>query len=127
MQPVMKLTAMLLAAFASSGAIADPDCSQVGCVQQAPEKATTQQRSAADCSISPDLCMAAPVARGCGEGRHWSAAGSGLAHCVEDDRNCADGKPGKRDEFDNLICADEKGNTHEPSAEKVESAARVKA
>ncbi|MFC5511102.1 hypothetical protein ACFPOU_08175 [Massilia jejuensis] len=61
-----------------------------------------------DCSISPDLCMTDPVARGCGEGRHWSSAGSGFAHCVEDDRNCADGKPAQRDEYDNLVCADEK-------------------
>ena len=71
-----------------------------------------------DCSISPDLCMTDPVARGCGEGRHWSSAGSGFAHCVEDDRNCADGKPAQRDEHDNLVCADEKAAGEEVAREE---------
>ncbi len=61
-----------------------------------------------DCSVTPDLCMTEPVALGCGTARHWSAAGSGLSHCVDDDRDCKDGKPGKRDEFDNLVCGKEK-------------------
>lgn len=81
-------------------------------VEHAGSRPTAQPKQATryqvDCSISPDLCMTDPVARGCGEGRHWSSAGSGFAHCVEDDRNCADGKPGQRDEYDNLVCADEK-------------------
>lgn len=71
-----------------------------------------------DCSISPELCMTDPVARGCGEGRHWSSAGSGFAHCVEDDRNCADGKPAQRDEYDNLVCADEKAAGEEVAREE---------
>jgi len=70
--------------------------------------APAASRYQVDCSISPELCMTDPVARGCGEGRHWSSAGSGFAHCVEDDRNCADGRPGQRDEYDNLVCADDK-------------------
>jgi len=76
-----------------------------------------------DCSISPDLCMTDPVARGCGEGRHWSSAGSGFAHCVDDDRVCADGKPGQRDEYDNLICADEKAAAEEAAREEGQGSA----
>ena len=97
------LAALICSAAAAGRAPAQPKPPQPKSV--APPAASKHQ---VDCSISPDLCMTEPVARGCGEGRHWSSAGSGLAHCVEDDRNCADGKPAKRDEYDNLVCADEK-------------------
>lgn len=76
--------------------------------QPKPAAPPAEKKYQVDCSISPDLCMTDPVARGCGEGRHWSSAGSGFAHCVEDDRNCANGKPAQRDEYDNLVCADER-------------------
>jgi len=72
------------------------------------QKKRPEQQPQITCAISPELCMSDPIARGCGDGRHWSAAGSGTAHCVDDDRNCADGKAAKRDEYDNLVCADEK-------------------
>lgn len=60
-----------------------------------------------DCGISPDVCLTAPVARGCGPGRHWSGAGSGKAHCVENDRTCENGRKNTRDELDKLVCEDE--------------------
>ena len=109
---------VLLVGVTSAGAAAAAPAQPV-------RKAQTQLYKV-DCSISPDLCMAEPVARGCGDGRHWSSAGSGLAHCVDDDRDCADGKPGKRDEYDNLVCPDEKGAAEEAAAhEDVESAVRA--
>lgn len=101
--------------------------------QGAPTRAQVAKKQAepngpykVDCSISPDQCMTEPAARGCGEGRHWSSSGSGLAHCVEDDRDCANGKAGKRDEYDNLVCADER-EAAEKAVEKenVERATRA--
>jgi len=97
-----------LAATVTSIAADEPGQPQAAQRKVAPAKVAPTQPYKADCSISPELCMTAPVARGCGKGWHWSSAGSGLAHCVEDDRDCADGKAGKRDEYDNLVCADEK-------------------
>lgn len=94
--------------------------------QVPPKQAPAAKPYKVDCSISPDLCMSEPVARGCGDGRHWSAAGSGMAHCVEDDRDCANGKAGKRDEYDNLVCVDEREAADEAARkESVESAARA--
>lgn len=101
------LGGLLLAAVASSCIGAANDGQGAGRSQPGKRKAPTAQPQIT-CAISPELCMSDPVARGCGDGRHWSAAGSGMAHCVEDDRNCADGKAAKRDEYDNLVCADEK-------------------
>lgn len=109
-----KISACMLALF---GLIVQPSLAQVVLPAAKPialQGALHQQQRAPakkyklDCSISPDLCITEPVALGCGPGRHWSSAGSGLSHCVEDDRDCKNGKPGKRDEFDNLICEDEK-------------------
>lgn len=90
------------------------------------KKAPAQQYKIS-CETSPELCMTEPVARGCGDGRHWSAAGSNLAHCVEDDRDCKDGTPGKRDEYDNLVCADEKAAVAQAAAqERIEGESPVK-
>jgi len=100
---------------------ASPASVQIGRKQAEPVRPYT-----VDCAISPDQCMSEPVARGCGEGRHWSSAGSGLAHCVEDDRDCANGKAGKRDEYDNLVCADEREAAEEAvRKENVEHATRA--
>lgn len=76
--------------------------------QVQPREPAQRNKKKIDCSVTPDLCMTEPVALGCGMGRHWSAAGSGLSHCVDDDRDCKDGKPAKRDEFDNLVCSEDK-------------------
>lgn len=91
------------------------------------QKRAPAQQNKISCETSPDLCMTAPVARGCGDGRHWSAAGSNLAHCVEDDRDCKDGSPGKRDEYDNLVCPDEKAAAEQGTVQEGdESRSRVK-
>lgn len=101
------LGGLLLAAFATSCIAAANDGSGSG-RSQPRKKAASAQQPQITCAISPELCMSEPIARGCGDGRHWSSAGSGLAHCVEDERNCANGKAAKRDEYDNLVCPDEK-------------------
>jgi len=130
MQTSLKI--VVAAALMAAGACANTSIAagqaraQSARAQVAPKQAPTAKPYRVDCSISPDLCMTEPVARGCGEGRHWSAAGSGMAHCVEDDRDCANGKAGKRDEYDNLVCADEREAAVEAAMkENAESAARA--
>lgn len=44
-----------------------------------------------DCSINPDLCMAAPVAHGCGAGRKWSSKND-EARCIDDVPKCLEGE-----------------------------------
>lgn len=101
------LGGLLLGAFASSCIAAANDGAGASRTQQGKRRAAAQPPQIT-CAMSPELCMSEPLARGCGDGRHWSAAGSGMAHCVDDNRNCADGKAAKRDEYDNLVCAEEK-------------------
>lgn len=101
---------LLLAVFVSSCIDAANAGPGAGRTQQDKQKAAAQPPQIT-CAVAPELCMSEPVARGCGDGRHWSAAGSGMAHCVDDDRSCADGKAAKRDEYDNLVCADEKAGS----------------
>lgn len=116
------LGGLLFAAFASSCIAAANDVPGSGRAQQGKRKAAAQQPQIT-CAVSPELCMSEPLARGCGNGRHWSAAGSGMAHCVDDDRNCADGKAAKRDEYDNLVCADEKAAGSEADGQENQSGA----
>jgi hypothetical protein len=124
--PKIIAAAALLTAGAITSNAAAQERAQVARVQPAHSRPAPAKPYKVDCSISPDLCMTEPVARGCGEGKHWSAAGSGTAHCVEDDRDCADGKSGKRDEYDSLICADEKEAAEEAARKgNAEGAARA--
>lgn len=118
------LGGLLIAALASSCIAAANDGPGVGRAQQGKRKDAVQQPQIT-CAVSPELCMSEPVARGCGDGRHWSAAGSGMAHCVDDDRSCADGKAAKRDEYDNLVCADEKAGGEAAEQESQGGAARA--
>lgn len=97
----------------AAGAQAIPN-SKVVPVRTGPAKVTKK-----DCLIQPDLCLPPPTAIGCGAGKHWSSAGSGLSHCVEDDRLCKNGEPATRDEFDNLVCRDDKPPAGESSTESV--------
>lgn len=46
--------------------------------------------NATDCSITPTAvgCMPVPTLSGCPSGKHWSLAGSNIAHCVNNDPVC---------------------------------------
>lgn len=116
------LGGLLLASFATSCIATANDGSGAGPTAQGRKRAGAQQPQIT-CATSPELCMSDPLARGCGDGRHWSAAGSGMAHCVDDDRNCADGKAAKRDEYDNVVCADEKATGSEAGGQGNEGGA----
>lgn len=45
----------------------------------------------AKCRITPGACAAAPTPANCASGRLWTLAGSGVAHCVDQDPPCAGG------------------------------------
>lgn len=46
--------------------------------------------NATDCSITPTAvgCMPVPTLSGCPVGKHWTLAGSKIAHCVNNDPVC---------------------------------------
>lgn len=124
-KPMKHIVGLLFAAFAVSGAAASNSSQDASRLQPKKSRAAAQKPQIT-CAVSPELCMSEPVARGCGDGRHWSSAGSGMAHCVDDDRTCADGKAGKRDEYDNLVCADENASSRQAvEQEKKDGPARA--
>jgi len=60
--------------------------------------------SAADCSITPSTCQAAPIPSTCPPGKHWTTMGSGIAHCVLDDPVCGAGTELTHDALGNPSC-----------------------
>lgn len=50
-----------------------------------------QLTAEARCRITPGACATAPSPANCQAGRLWTLAGSGIAHCVDEDPPCAGG------------------------------------
>lgn len=57
-----------------------------------------------NCTVSPESCMTAPIAKACPAGKKWSTAGSGIAHCVSADPACASGEKVAYDTLGNPSC-----------------------
>lgn len=65
----------------------------------------TQAPSAQDkCTVSPDSCMTAPIAKACPTGKRWTTAGSGIAHCVNVDPVCPSSEKVAYDNMGNPSC-----------------------
>lgn len=56
------------------------------------------------CVVTPDACAALPSAMACPPGTHWTLAGSGVAHCVQDDPVCPWGTSLTHDTLGNPSC-----------------------
>lgn len=57
-----------------------------------------------NCTVSPESCMTAPIAKSCPAGKRWTTAGSGVAHCVDVDPVCASSEKVAYDSMGNPSC-----------------------
>lgn len=57
-----------------------------------------------NCTVSPESCMTAPIAKACPVGKRWTTAGSGIAHCVNVDPVCASSEKIAYDSLGNPSC-----------------------
>lgn len=62
--------------------------------------------NATNCTITPQAigCVSLPTLKGCDIGKHWSLAGSGIAHCVADDFVCPWSQTLNHDALGNPFC-----------------------
>jgi len=57
-----------------------------------------------NCTVNPELCMTAPIAKSCPTGKKWTTAGSGIAHCVNVDPVCPSAEKVAYDSLGNPSC-----------------------
>lgn len=57
-----------------------------------------------NCTLNPELCMTAPIAKSCPAGKKWTTAGSGIAHCVNVDPVCPSAEKVAYDSLGNPSC-----------------------
>lgn len=80
------------------------DTSECRSIPAAPNAVNTVSK----CVVTPDACAALPNVMACPTGMHWTLAGSGVAHCVQDDPTCPWGTSLTHDVLGNPSC---KANT----------------
>jgi len=74
--------------------------------QKRPEDGRTADQYQADCAagLSLSACGTIPISKDCEPGRHWSVDGSKVAHCVQNDMDCASGSRLEHDVNGNPSC-----------------------